>query len=167
VAKYRLGPPWGARSKRRDSLTRAYVKKLQKKFDEEADGNALLQAIDLCFCAGLQVPLPLRQAFCDRFLLWASNKVQTLDEAFSVQRPSFRYSGRKRLKFKELKERSRLMPLVVGWVSKLRSTRDQSINSELFEIVAEELGISASQANKLYYHKDARGLRAALGLPLD
>jgi hypothetical protein len=160
VAKYKLGP-WGQR-KTLPQVTRQ-LEICREKF-EAGDTYYLLLAIDLCLRTGRRVPRPFQQAFNDRFLLWTDNRVRSLDEAFGVERPSFRYGGRKRFKFDDAKERARLAPLIVMRVAELCRTRRPPIDDGLFEIVAEELNSTPGYVKKLY--NGARNLRAALGLPL-
>ena len=125
-------------------------------FEATDDGYFLLSAIDLCLRTGRAVPLPFAQQFCDRFLRFASFQERTLDEAFSVPR---------RKRFGDAKKRYGLMPSVVKRVSDLYQA-GATIDGALFDRVGEELGISGSQANKLYYAKASRPLRSILGLPV-
>jgi hypothetical protein len=142
--------------KRARALVEAEVEFCRKQFEASGDGYFLLSAIDLCIRCGYWTTPPFIQQYCTRFIRWASYQEPTFDQAFSIK---------PRKRFEEAKKRHRLMPLVVKRAAELHKA-GKTLDGALWETIGEELGVSGTQASKLYYAKASRPWRLILGLPV-
>jgi hypothetical protein len=143
-------PDWVPDSRERPLLSEALVERYREQF-EAGKGAALLNAVDLCARSGLPLPLWARQAFCDRFLAWASYRAPTLDVAFDVVRP-------KRAKLGTLARREAQRACVV------REVVDQHqagapLDERLFAQAGKALNLSGGAVKSIYYEDASRSLR--------
>jgi hypothetical protein len=132
------------------------IKQQQWKF-EKGDGKALLYAVDLHLRTGRPVPAELATTFCNRLDRWFLDQVETLDEAFAVQRPKGQH-------FNERKERARLRPIITLHVLKAQQDHNLPIGNELFAIVAKELGLTERYVRARWYDKENRLRRVLLAM---
>jgi hypothetical protein len=120
---------------------------------EEGDTSHLLWGIDLCLRTGRAAPELFATEFCNRFVRWATHQVQTLDEAFGVQRPAGQH-------FQELKKRYGLRPSILLRVLHVQRTKNLPIDDEIFAIVGKQLGVKTRYVRDIWYDKESKALRA-------
>jgi hypothetical protein len=115
------------------------------------NGRTFLQEITFYIQVGQPVPLPIAQKWVDRYG-WADNQVETLDEAFDVQRP-------KRQHFPELKKRSRLRLAIVLLVYSAKRKQGLPIGDDNFAFVGKRLKESARFVRSVWYDKKSELFR--------
>jgi hypothetical protein len=126
------------------------VEKYRERF-KAGDSAALLNAVDLCARSGLPLPLWAAQAFCDRFLAWASYRAPTLDAAFEVTRP-------KRAKLGARARREAQRTCVVREVVDLHQA-GAPLDEYLFVRAGKALRLSGGVVKSIYYEDASRSLR--------
>ncbi len=119
------------------------------------DRVALLAAVRECARCGLPMPDWVASAFIRSYDQVLNCRVKSWDEAFGKPFPKGKH-------VEALRQRRELR-FAVGLAVLDRVKRDPStpIDKGLFEVVSEEFGIGASQAEELYYSAVAQGLPAA------
>jgi hypothetical protein len=85
------------------------------------------------------------QAFCDRFLDWASLRAPTLDVAFQVERRKQTHQA----------IRNRVRPSVVLRVLKLQQEGEPT-DQRLFDRVGADLNISGALAKSIFYDNTSK-----------
>jgi hypothetical protein len=130
------------------------IKQQRQKF-KKGDARALLDAVDLCIRTGRRVPPDLATAFCDRLDRYFRDQVETLDEAFAVQRPKGQH-------FNERKKRAHLRPIITFNVLQAQQIDNKPIGGELFAIVAKKLGLTERYVRDRWYDPENRDWRRML-----
>ncbi len=133
---------------------RLFLEEERAKF-ASGDRVALLAAVRECARCGLPMPEWVASAYIRSYDQVLNCRVKSWDEAFGQPFPKGSHINALR-KRRELR-------FAVGLAVLDRVKRDPStpIDKGLFEVVGEEFGIGASQAEELYYSAVDRGLPSA------